>query len=199
MKGVDWISLVGALGGVGGIASAVVAVWQARVATDQAKIARDSADSSRRQADAAETAVSISRSQFEADSAARDEAAAPNLVIEDALDLVRNQRYITATLVLKSGPPLASVKITTRGPDVRWLAPSVGSEESMAELMWQHISPVARMPIIVQMEWRATSPLHLTLDLECKEHDGKHRVWQRSCTATANPELPRPQIRVLDL
>jgi hypothetical protein len=178
----DWIALASAIGAV---IAAVVAIWQARSA-------REAANAASRQAAAAEEQVSISRSQLEADMADRDEAEGPAFAIEDAREVYDGEFFVTATLVMQSGRPLSSIKIRTRGADVRWLAPYLGSHDRVAERMWHDVSPVAKLPVIAQMEWNASRPLNLTLDLECVEQGGKQRTWHRSCGATAEPARPEP-------
>jgi hypothetical protein len=180
----DWIAL----------GSAAVAIVGAGIAYTQARSARAAADAASRQAAAAEEQVAISRRQFEVDLAARNEAEGPTFAIEEAVDCMRHQRFITATLVLLSGPPLSVVKIRLAGPDARALVPSIMSREDewAGEMTWEDVSPVARRPVVAEMEWNAGSPLHLTLDLECVEEGGNHRTWNRTYTATAQEEPPEP-------
>ncbi len=60
--------------------------------------------------------------------------------------------------------------------------------------MWKDVSPVAKLPVIAQMEWNASLPLNLTLDLECVEQGGKQRIWHRSCSAAAELEQSEPKL-----
>jgi hypothetical protein len=66
-------------------------------------------------------------------------------------------------------------------------------DEWVEQEVWQDVSPVARRPVVAEMEWNAMSPLHLTLDLECVERGGKQRTWKRTCTAIAQDEPPEPK------
>jgi len=184
MNAGDWI----------GLASAVVAGVAALIAIAQARSARDAASSARRQADSAEEQVAIMRTQLEADLADRDEAAGPQFALKDATERFPGERYVTATLVLLSGPPLSHVTIRLGGQDARQLMPSMHADfsEGTRERTWKDISPVASLPVIAWMEHEAIGPLHLTLELDCTERDGRQRNWHRACSQTAQPEPPEP-------
>ena len=186
----DWIALASAITAVIG---AIVALRQARTAKDQARSARDAADAASRQAAAAEEQVCVSRRQLEADMAARNEAQGPTYILEEVVDRMRHQRFVTATLVLLSGPPLSAVTIQLGGADARGLVRSMSSDEGwIQEEIWEDVSPVARRPVVAAMEWNATGPLHLSLELKCVERGGKERTWNRTCTAVAEREPPEP-------
>ena len=192
MNAGDWIALASAIAAV---IAAVVALAQARTAKDQARSARDAADAASRQAAAAEEQVRVSRRQLEADLAARDETEGPTFTLEEVVDHIRDQRFVTATLVLLSGPPLSAVTIQLGGADARGFVRSMLSNGGwVKEEAWEDVSPVARRQVVAEMEWNATGPLHLTLELKCVERGGKERVWNRACTAVAEPEPPEPLI-----
>lgn len=164
-------------------AVAVIALWQARSA-------RDSADSARRAAKAAEEQVGLTRSQFEAYMADRDEASGPDIHVMDAKLVMDGEWFVSATLKMVNGPPLSYISVRARGDDVRGLAERVGSLERLADRTVTNLSSGAEFEVVAQMEWNRTSNL-LTLDIECVEGGGAHRRWLRSCTAS--PSEPKQE------
>src|SRR5262249_15436304 len=134
-----------------------------------------------------------SRSQLEADMVGRDEAEGPAFAMKDAREIYGGERFVTATLMMHSGRPLSLIKIRVRGDNVRWLAPYLGRHDGLTEQTWNDVSPVAELPVVAQMEWNASRPLNLTLDLECVEQGGKQRTWHRSCSAAAELQ-PEPKL-----
>jgi hypothetical protein len=128
--------------------------------------------------------VSLSRSQFEADIAARNEAEGPSFIVENAEHIYDSQHYVSATLVMSGGHPLSLVNVRARGEEVDWLVPSVNSIDRLDSRMWRHVSPGAKLALVALVEWNASAPVNLTLDLECFEEGGKQRTWHRSCTAS---------------
>ena len=87
--------------------------------------------------------------------------------------------------VIIAGRPLSSVAITGRGEECRWLAPSVGSHDTLPSKMWSHVAIGARATVIAQMEWsRVGGQADLTLDFVCAEEGGS-LVWQRSIAGSA--------------
>ena len=63
----------------------------------QARSARDAAIAANRQATAAEEQVNISRKQFEAELADRNETEGPVLALENVIERWPGERFVTAT------------------------------------------------------------------------------------------------------
>jgi hypothetical protein len=183
------VCLVNAQNGIA-IGTAAVALIGAIVAVVQARSANDSAASARRQATAAEEQVQLMRRQIEADMVALDEAAGPSFEVGTPDLLLDGERFVRATLVMVSGPPLSLITACVRGDDVRWLAPFVGSLERLDKQEWRDRSPGGRFAVVAQVEYNVVPPANVTLDLECVEAGGKQRRWSRSYTMAAYEPPP---------
>lgn len=182
MDAASWIAL----------GSAVVALVAAAITFWQAVTAKDAASFARRQAEAAERQVVEMKRQFEADTAARDEAAGPAFEAKKAEIFYDGERFIEATLVMTSGPPLALVSVRLASKDARGLVRRAGDHEWMESQEFRDVSSGARIDIAAQMEWETSAPVNLRVDLECQEDGGRQRTWRRSCTALAQE---RPESR----
>jgi hypothetical protein len=176
-----WIALGSAL--IAG-ASALVAVAQARSAKAEAASASDSAESARRQTEAIEHQTEMMSHSFFAEQEKATESAGPTFRVVGA-ELVReNENFVKATIAMVGGQPLSAVTITGRGDEFRFLAPYVGSYDSLPSKDWRHVAVGARVTVVAQMQFHLSDEhADLTLDFACTEQDGS-RTWQRSLTAS---------------
>jgi hypothetical protein len=109
-----WVAAVVAL------AAMTVAIWQAVEARRARQAAAAGADAAKVQAEAAAAQVAIMRSD-------RNDRAAPKFRVIEAVDCHEDIGHFAAkvTLLLESGPPLASVQVAPHGEYIRRLWPTL--------------------------------------------------------------------------
>jgi hypothetical protein len=159
-----------------------------RSAKSQARSAETSAAAARRQAEAAEEQLALMRRQFDTDAATADEAAGPVFTVEKAELVISGQRYATATVIMTQGQPLSSITVTRAGKEVLGLVHSTTSQEVVKEIHLTDLAAGGKFTVTAMVDWNASAPVNLTLDMICVERAGKGRTWIRSCTASADEQ-----------